>query len=147
MPAVQTTLEYLQNLPLYQEQKPYWCFFTPHEGFDPDTQRVDNLEFEEHPGITIEDIRELNYDVSIDNCGFEVLSHRSKSAGFEQADDVMQYRSETEDLLKKKLGAVYVKCYDTRLRQNRGFTRSEFDLADPLLIEGPARGAHNGMLI
>jgi hypothetical protein len=53
MPAIETSLEYLQRLPLYETEKPYWCFLPPHEGFDPDAQRVDNLEFEHYSDITI----------------------------------------------------------------------------------------------
>ena len=45
MPSVQTSIEYLQKLALYEEEKPYWCFLPPSEDFDPDVQRVDNLEF------------------------------------------------------------------------------------------------------
>ncbi|KAN0114721.1 hypothetical protein V8E51_004265 [Hyaloscypha variabilis] len=147
MPAVQASLEYLQNLPLYQDEKPYWCFLPPHEGFDPDTQRVDNLEFEDSPEITIEDIRELDHDANIEICGFEVLSNTSKFSHFDNREDVMQYRLESELVLKKRLGAVYVKCYDSRLRQNIPFARSELDLNDPMLVEGPARGAHNDITL
>ena len=146
MPAVQATLEYLQKLPLYDEEKPYWCFLPPHEGFDPDKQRVDNLEFEGYPGIQIRDMRELDAAPKIGDCGFEVLSHRSKLSRFNQADDVSKYVAETEELLGEKMDAVYVKCYDSRLRKNVMFQRSQLDLNDPLLTEGPARGAHNGKL-
>jgi len=143
MPSVQATLEYLQRLPLYDEEKPYWCFLQPHEGFDPDTQRVDNLEFEDHSNIKIGDIRELDEPVKIDDCGFEVLEHHSKFTRFDEANQVEQYRLETEELLKERLGAIHVKCYDHRLRKNIPHQRTEFDLNDPLLREGPARGVHN----
>jgi hypothetical protein len=144
MPAVQASLEYLQKLPLYEVEKPYWCFFQPHDGFDPDAQRVDNLEFEGYPGINIEDIRELDSPVKIDDCGFEVLQHQSRFSSFDQKDDVEQYRLETEELLRERMDAVYVTCYDSRLRKNVPFQRTELDLNDLLLREGPARGVHNG---
>jgi hypothetical protein len=147
MPAVQATLEYLQKLPLYEEEKPYWCFLPPHEGFDPDALRVDNLEFENHSDIKIEDIRELGQEVTIDNWGFEVLQHQSEFTCFDRADDVEQYRAETEILLEEKMGAVHVKCYDSRLRKNITFVRNALDLNDLLLTEGPARGAHNGNIL
>ena len=144
MPAVQATLEYLQKLPLYKSEKPYWCFLTPKEGFNPDLQRVDNLEFEDHPNITIYNIRDLPSKPKIGDCGFEVLSHKSKFSKFERGEDVTQYRLETEQLLRRTLGAVLVKCYDSRLRKNVLFQRTQLDLNDLLLTEGPARGAHNG---
>jgi hypothetical protein len=144
MPSVQANIEYLQKLSLYDKEKPYWCFLPPSESFDPDAQRVDNLEFEDYPDIQIEDIRELNEPPKIDDSGFEVLSHQSKFSKFDRADDVFQYVSETEELLRERMDAVYVKCYDSRLRKNAMFQRTQLDLNDPLLTEGPARGAHNG---
>ena len=145
MPAVQTSLEYLQKLPLYQEEKPYWCFLTPREGFDPDKQRVDNLEFEAHENITIQDIRESSTKMSLEECGFQVIPHKTENLSFESAEAVTTYKSETEGLLQETFGAVYVVCYDTQLRKNVPFKRSQLDLNDPLTAEGPARGAHNGM--
>lgn len=144
MPQVHATLEYLQQLALYETEKPYWCFLAPREGFDPDVQRVDNLEFEDHENITIKDIRETGKRFDLNDCGFQVISHQSRFSGFEQAADVQGYRSETERLLEDKLGAVYAKCYDTVLRKNVAFQRNQLDLADPLHTEGPARGVHNG---
>ncbi|CAM6001912.1 unnamed protein product [Sphagnum balticum] len=143
MPSVKASLEYLQRLPLYEIEKPYWCFLPPHEGFDPDTERVDNLEFEEHSDITIQDIRELENKPQIQESGYQVFEHTSKFSHFERSEDVEQYKAETEDFLKDALGAVYAKCYDQVLRKNVVFQRSQLDLADPLHTEGPARGVHN----
>ncbi|KAH6690761.1 hypothetical protein BKA61DRAFT_715482 [Leptodontidium sp. MPI-SDFR-AT-0119] len=144
MPQVQATLEYLQQLPLYEQEKPYWCFLPPHDGYDPNLQRVDNLEFEEHEGILIEDLREFENPLPhVDNYGFQVLLHRSNFARFKTAQDVEGYRVETEKLLMATMGAVYVKCYDSVLRKNIVFQREHLDLADPLHTEGPARGVHN----
>ena len=146
MPDVQATIEYLQDLPLYEDEKPYWCFLPPHEGFDPDKQRVDNLEWEDHEDILIRDMRETKDQFRIDDCGFEVLDHKSKFAKFENASDTAAYKLETEKLLKQKMNAIYVKCYDHRLRKNVLFQRKLLDLNDPLLSEGPARGVHNGKI-
>jgi hypothetical protein len=77
--------------------------------------------------------------------GFQVLNHTTKISRFEAPGDVARYKSETEDLLRKGLEAVYVKCYDMALRKNILFNRTEYDLNDPLHTEGPVRGAHNGM--
>lgn len=145
MPAVQASLEYLQKLPLYVEEKPYWCFLTPREGFDPDKQRVDNLEFEVHKDITIQDVRESGMKMSLDECGFQVITHNTNNLPLNNVETVTAYRLETEDLLRKTFSAVYVACYDTQLRKNVPFKRSQIDLNDPLTAEGPARGAHNGI--
>ncbi|KAH7416709.1 hypothetical protein BKA64DRAFT_701491 [Cadophora sp. MPI-SDFR-AT-0126] len=143
MPQVHATLEYLQQLALYDIEKPYWCFLAPREGFDPDVQRVDNLEFEDRQNIAIQDIREADKRFDLNDCGFQIISHQSKFSRFLQATDVQGYRVETEQLLKDTLGAVYAKCYDTVLRKNVAFRRDKLDLADPLHTEGPARGVHN----
>jgi len=134
---------YLQNLKLYETVKPYWCFLPPREGFDPDEERVDNLEFEGH-SVAITDIRGLKGDVSLETYGFQVLSHNTEVSSFTSADAVEAYKRETERLLVEALGATHVKCYDLRLRKNIMFQRTEFDLNNPLHTEGPARGAHNG---
>lgn len=134
---------YLQDLELYETEKPYWCFLPPKKGFDPDKQRVDNLEFEGH-NVAISDIRDLAGDVSLENYGFQVLSHDTEISAFTSADAVEAYKRETEQLLIEALGAIHVKCYDLRLRKNIVYQRTEFDLNNPLHTEGPARGAHNG---
>ena len=147
MPAVKTSLEYLQKLPLYEEEKPYYCLLSPDDkSIDPSEQRLDNLEFEEHKNVTIRDIRELTSGASIEDCGFQVLSHSSKISQFNSATDIDDYRRETEALLKEELKAEYVHCYDSRLRKNLPFQHTHIDLNDPLIVEGPARGVHNGML-
>src|SRR4051812_39660341 len=144
MPSVKVSLEYLQKLPLYKYEKPYWCFLEPREGFDPDIRRVDNLEFEEYSGIEVRDIRDLPLPPLIEDSGFEVLNHESKFSHFHDANQLEQYRVETEELLKERLQAIYVKCYDHRLRKNAPQERKEINLLDPLVVEGPARGVHNG---
>ncbi|KAL2064602.1 hypothetical protein VTL71DRAFT_3739 [Oculimacula yallundae] len=145
MPQVQATLEYLQRLSLYKREKPYWCFLPLDAGYDPNTQRADNLEFEEHNDIPIRDLREHKDPVPhINDCGFQLLSHHTRFLRFETAQDVDGYRKETEELLTNAMGAVYVNCYDSVLRKNIVFEREYLDLADPLHTEGPARGVHNG---
>ncbi|KAL8421267.1 hypothetical protein RB596_002165 [Gaeumannomyces avenae] len=48
----------------------------------------------------------------------------------------------TEELLKERLGAVHVVCYNFRMRENIADDRLQIDLNDLLLREGPAKGAH-----
>lgn len=144
MPDVKSDIEYLQNLPLYKTEKPYYLLKSPDPNFDPDAQRLDNLEYEMHSDIVIRDIRGSCNEFTLEQNGFEVLSQQSTTLNFQSADDVEAHKRETEDLLRKQLGAVYVHCYELRERKNMRFTRKQFDLHDPLLVEGPARGAHNG---
>lgn len=144
MPNVKTDIEYLQNLPRYKTEKPYYLLKSPDPNFDPDAQRLDNLEYETHSNILIQDMRDSPHDFTMEKNGFEVVSHQSTTLSFQSADDVKAHKAETEDLLRKQLGAVYVRCYELRERKNMRFERNQFDLHDPLLVEGPARGAHNG---
>ncbi|MCJ1435136.1 hypothetical protein MMC27_004506 [Xylographa pallens] len=144
MPAVQATIEYLEDSPLYETEKPYWCLLPPHEGFDPDKHRVDNLEFELRPDITISDIRDAKEDLTLETSGFQVLSHHSACSALPKTvEDVCAYKNETEIMLQNYLNATFVKCYELRARKNVSFQREQFDINDPLLVEGPARGAHN----
>ncbi|RDW56346.1 hypothetical protein BP5796_13251 [Coleophoma crateriformis] len=119
MPTLTSSIEYLQGLPLYDVEKPYWCMLTPREGFDPDKQRLDNLEFETRHGITITDIREAD------------------------EKPTLAYKTETEEMLRSSMGASFVRTYEFRARKNIPISRPKMNIADPLLYEGPARGAHN----
>lgn len=135
---------YLQDLPLYKTEKPYWCLLPPHEGFDPDTTRVDNLEFETRSEIPIKDIRPFVSKVRLDDYGFQVLSHTTDFTSFATKASIDGYKRETEHLLQETFQACCVKTYDLILRKNVVFVREELDLLDPFHTEGPARGAHNG---
>ncbi|PVH73595.1 hypothetical protein DL98DRAFT_431000 [Cadophora sp. DSE1049] len=135
MPSVYASLEYLQKLGLYDHEKPYWLYLAPRQDFDPNTEPINNLEFESHEGILIQDLRELHAKADINECGFQVISHQSKVLQFSCIADIQDYRSETEQLLREALGAVHVKCYDTVLRKNVTFERNQLDLADPLRTE------------
>src|SRR5436190_12660683 len=135
MPDIVASIEYLQKLPLYETEKPYYCLLAPREGFDPDAQRLDNLEYEEHTDITITDMRSALSDISIEEYGFQVLSHESQALALSTREECEAYRQETEALLRKEFGAVYVKCYEVRKRENIPIQRSQMDYNDPLLIE------------
>jgi hypothetical protein len=143
MPDITADLEFLADLPLYQHEKPYLALLPPSLGKDPDQERLDNMEFETHSAIPITDIRG-RARFTIEECGFEVLPHSSQHLSFENVDDVDAYKKETELLLCQRFQAVHVECYHLRLRKNDPIQRKEFDVNDPLLVEGPAKGVHNG---
>jgi hypothetical protein len=143
MPDIQADLEFLADLPLYASEKPYLCLLEPREGLDPDKDRLDNLEYETHYGITITDMRGRP-ELSLENAGFQALKHTSCFKDVVGIEDVNAYKRETEQLLLGTLKASYVLCYDLRKRRNMVFNRNQFDINDPLLEEGPAKGVHNG---
>ncbi len=143
MPSNIADIEFLADLPLYQTEKPYLCLLPPEQGIDPDEVRLDNLEFEKQTNIKVEDIRE-HPELHIDACGFEYLQHQSKIAEFTETAHVDAYKRETEELLKDRFCATKVLTYEVRLRKNEQFRRKQFDYNEKLLLEGPAKGAHNG---
>ena len=143
MTSVRARIEFLSRLPLYQHEKPYLLLPSPEQNLDPDQTRLDNLEYEYHDDIEIRDMRSRT-DLSIDSCGFEFSSHTSKLNNFDDPEDIETYRAETQQLLKKRFSADKVLTYEIRLRKNQDFNRKQFDIYDKLLVEGPAKGAHNG---
>jgi hypothetical protein len=143
MPANLAEIEFLADLPLYQTEKPYLCLLSPEQQIDPDQVRLDNLEFEKHSNIRIEDVRE-HPELRLDDCGFEYIQHKTAISEFTNPADVDAYKRETEGLLRDRFAAVKVLTYELRLRKNQEFRRKQFDLNEKLLLEGPAKGAHNG---
>ena len=115
MPDIQASLEFLADIPLYEEEKPYLALLPPHHGFNPDIKRMDNLEWETHSDITIKDIRDSCDRYTIDECGFQVLEHSSKATGFDTESELRAYREETEALLRDNLQASLVLCYDLKV--------------------------------
>jgi hypothetical protein len=143
MPANLAEIEFLADLPLYQTEKPYLCLLSPEQKIDPDQVRLDNLEFEKHSNIKVEDLRE-HPELRLDDCGFEYIQHETAISEFTNPADVDAYKRETESLLRDRFVAVRVLTYELRLRKNQEFRRKQFDLNEKLLLEGPAKGAHNG---
>jgi hypothetical protein len=143
MPANLADIEFLADLPIYQTEKPYFCLLSPEQKIDFDKVPLDNLEFEKHAGINVEDIRE-HPELCLDDCGFEYFQHQSAVGQFTQPAEVDAYKRETEDLLRERFAAAKVSTYELRLRKNQEFHRKQFDLNEKLLLEGPAKGAHIG---
>jgi hypothetical protein len=117
MSVTHSELSFLADLPLYEKEKPFLVLLPPDAPLDPSVPRS-NLLYETHK-VSVHDIRNETKTV-LEESGFQVLSHKS-SVTF--ADDiyanefstVQAYKNETEELLKTKLGAVHVICYDFRV--------------------------------
>ena len=145
MPDVTAKIEFLAKRPLYESEKPFLLLPSKEQNLDPDEIRLNNLEFESHDGLIVKDMR-MQKDLSIDSCGFEFHSQPSVISNFDQSNDIEVYREETQQMLAERFGAERVVTYEVRLRKNLDFNRKEFDVYDKLLVEGPAKGAHNGGL-
>ncbi|KAL8797875.1 MAG: hypothetical protein Q9195_000227 [Heterodermia aff. obscurata] len=142
MPSVRARLDFLADIPLYQDEKPYVVLLSVHEKRDPD-QRLNNLEWEVHE-VRVTDIRGLWDTIDIDRCGFQAIRHKTASLGFDSMPDLHAYQKETEMLLKERYPSSHIVCYELKLRENTRFERDMIDLNDPFLVEGPAKGVHNG---
>ena len=143
MPSIQADIEFLAALPLYEYEKPYLCLLPPDENIDPDEVALTNLEYEKHTNITINDMRE-HPELKMEECGFEYVESLSSCLQFATPANVDAYKLETQQLLQRHFAAEKVVTYEVKLRRNEDFRRRQFDLNDKLLVEGPAKGAHNG---
>jgi hypothetical protein len=115
MPDIIASLEFLADIPLYDEEKPFLALMPPRDGFDPDATRTDNLEWETHHDILITDIRDRGQEFTVERCGFLVTNHTSQYLALDNVDSLRAYRKETEALLRKTLGATHVVCYEHRV--------------------------------
>src|SRR2546421_6824053 len=114
MPANLAEIEFLADLPLYNREKPYLCLLSPDQKIDPDQVRLDNLEFEKHSNIHVENMRE-HPGLRLEDCGFEYVQHKTTISEFTGAADVDAYKRETDALLKDRVGAARGRAYDLRL--------------------------------
>ena len=115
MPDIKAALEFLADLPLYESEKPYLALLSPREGFDPDKDRTDNLEWETHQDLLIRDIRTCSEELTIDEAGFQVSRHQSHHLAFDTMEDLEAHKRETEQLLQEILGVQHVRCYDLKV--------------------------------
>jgi len=149
MPQVMTTLEFLKDLELYRSEKPYFCLMPATDATEADNEQIDNLEFECHDDIRIDDMRPFVETFKLDENGFEAVHHVSRFVdirsdnGLTSTMALAEYQLETEDMLTGRLEAAFVKCYDIVMRRNITFDETVFDLRDKMHVIGPARGAHN----
>ena len=141
---------FLKDLELYHAEKPYFCLMPATSANKADNEQMDNLEFESHHNIRIDDIRPLIATFKLDEYGFEVVQHTSRyldiqsDKGLKSTIALAEYQLETEIMLTSHLEAAFVKCYDIVMRRNITFDETVFDLKDQMHVIGPARGAHNG---
>lgn len=143
MPSVKANIEFLARLDKYRSERPYVVLLGEDEDSDDDIPSS-NLQFDLVPQINVYDMRE-HPELSFEQCAFEYIPyHQSEVTAFETPADIAAYVSETKSLLKNRFEAVHVCTYDVKLRRNITFDRQVYDVDDPLVIEGPAVGAHNG---
>lgn len=113
MGEVQTNLEFLIDLPLYQTEKPYMIQPSVEDKLDPSDPKLHNIEWELRP-VVVRDIRG-SIPLPIETTGFSMINHISQKTSFANVFGKEEYRQETAQCLKKMLGAEAVQCYDCRV--------------------------------
>ncbi|KAM5350376.1 hypothetical protein ACJ41O_006881 [Fusarium nematophilum] len=112
---IQTTIDFIADLPLYDEEKPYLLHPSASAKVDVDQIKTTNVEWNK-TGVTVRSMRNKP-DISLEKNGFCHVQHESKylpGPGM-GADAVANYRRETEDLMRSLFNAEFVHCYDYRL--------------------------------
>src|SRR4051794_8334916 len=71
---IDTTIDYLANLPLYDEETPFFVYPSLATDYDPDDPKLSNVQFEKHK-ITVRSIRGREAELGLDKSGFQVLNH------------------------------------------------------------------------
>jgi hypothetical protein len=118
------SLAYLQDLPLYEKEKPYEIWVSGAKGV-PKT----NCEFHECKNIPLYDVREhdnLN-DFNLNTTGFKFLTHTTRCLPdpniFQQPgqeNSMVPYLDETAQLVKEIMAAKKVLAYDWRVSFENG---------------------------
>jgi GT2 family glycosyltransferase len=115
MPKVVTSVTFLQDLPLYIREKPYYVLLAQQDDKDENTHQISNLQFEEISGIEILDLRQATGDFSLETSGFQLIRFKSAHLPVESHNQVEAYRAETEAFLRNEFDALKVICWEIRV--------------------------------
>ncbi|KAB8360852.1 hypothetical protein FH972_024586 [Carpinus fangiana] len=124
---------------LYQKEKPYQIIMSEQPGQV--EFRDTNLVFKESPDILISDLRGREDDFSLDQHGFAIRKHASKTTSFTTIEEIeTDYLPEVEQLLRREVTGV------DRIRRNERASQigKEININDRMNHLLPARNAHVG---
>lgn len=96
MPDVESKIDFLSDLPLYNVEKPFLVLPLAGTSVNPESYRITNIELEAKP-VLIKDIR--GKDLSSSKNGFQIVQHTSKNLKFDGLESLKVHKKETEDLL------------------------------------------------
>ncbi|KAI0139027.1 hypothetical protein F4776DRAFT_617774 [Hypoxylon sp. NC0597] len=139
---IQTTIDFIADLPIYGEEKPFFLHPSASVDVDIDDIKTTNVEWDTQP-VTVYSMRNKD-NISLEKTGFCYVEHESKyipNLGVD-ADIITEYRKESEELLRSLFNAEFVHCYDCKIRKNTPMTLEKYDPSDPFLVEEVAVGAH-----
>jgi hypothetical protein len=131
-----TKIGYVKRLALYNEVKPY-CLNVPVFP----NGRMHNIEYEYCEGITVRDIRGRESAFNLDIHGFEIAHFKTSLHPLDFEDNSViytRYFPESEEWLKRKLGAARVTAFEHQIRRHQ-----EGLVDDPVAAyHQPLTGAH-----
>ncbi|KAK4176445.1 hydroxylase/desaturase CTB9 [Triangularia setosa] len=119
-----TSLRFLIDLELFKKEVPFEIFGYPY----PTSERITNCEYEIINEIEIQDVRVSPAECSLDTTGFTYIHHKSAcelrkehfekvGSSLEDNPTVVAYLNESMRLVKDRLGAEKVICFDWRFRR------------------------------
>lgn len=112
-----TSMFYLEPMKTYNTEKPFFVFF-PVEHIPGAVQT--NLESREQQNVPVTDIREIDFEHTLDTSGFELVNYKS-AIPYDRFGDFQEvkedYFREVEDFVGKKLRTTWVHVIDCDIRR------------------------------
>ena len=125
MAQIVAPLRFLERLPLYEHVQPFVAVVSPEVGFDPGKHT--NMRLKEY-NVKITNIRDEIDNYKLDECGFEIVSHRSSNLSFQTLSEIKAYQQETAAWLKKRFNAEHVACWDFKVSILEAFQKNAYKL-------------------
>lgn len=124
-----TAIRCVKDLELFKTEVPYELFGVP-EGT---SNRITNCEYTTVEGVKVQDVRTAPGDYTLETTGFKYIRSKSncslKAEHFEAAGSsmdnnpvVLEYLTETIDLIKREFQTQRVICCDWRVGQTSQYT-------------------------
>ena len=114
MNAVETTLDFLADSPVYETRKPFVVLRDiKHKGTHWNAQ-LTNIEWDIRP-VLVNDLRPQLNDFTLESAGFQIIDHVSSHLRFTDIPSMGRYQQETESTLTHLFEADFVLCYDCKV--------------------------------
>lgn len=116
MPTMKVKIDFIADIDLYNHEKPFAALASPGTVTVGEDQ-LQNLQWQTHGDIDIVDIRGIEEQFTLDECGFQIVKHPGQKVSYATTDELELYKQEIGQLLSSLLGAVKVHCYEARVGQ------------------------------